>query len=101
VKDFRPISLVHPFAKLVTKLLANRLSWKLEQIVPLNQSAFIRGISILDNFMLVQQTARMFHQKKTCKDPSEIGHHQSLRQSWPFLLVVVQHLGFGPIWHDI
>ena len=25
VKDFRPISLVHNFAKLVTKILANRL----------------------------------------------------------------------------
>jgi hypothetical protein len=29
VKDFRPISLVHTFAKLVTKLLANRLAGKL------------------------------------------------------------------------
>lgn len=30
VKDFRPISLVHSFAKLVTKLLANRLSGRLD-----------------------------------------------------------------------
>jgi hypothetical protein len=29
IKDFRPISLVHSFAKLVTKLLANRLATKL------------------------------------------------------------------------
>jgi hypothetical protein len=29
VKDFRPITLVHIFAKLVTKLLANRLATKL------------------------------------------------------------------------
>jgi hypothetical protein len=32
-KDFRPISLVHSFAKLVTKLLANRLAPKLQQMV--------------------------------------------------------------------
>ena len=48
-KDFRPISLVHSFAKLVTKLLANRLAPKLQEMVSLVQSAFIQ-----DNFMLVQ-----------------------------------------------
>jgi hypothetical protein len=30
VKDFRPISLVHSFAKLVTKVLANQLAGKLK-----------------------------------------------------------------------
>ena len=61
-KDFRPISLVHSFAKLVTKLLANRLAGRLQQMVSPNQSAFIKGRFIQDNFMLVQQTARFLHQ---------------------------------------
>jgi hypothetical protein len=69
VKDFRPISLVHSFAKLITKLLANRLTEHLDNMVSQNQSAFIKGRSILDNFMLVQQTTKMFHQKKCAKDP--------------------------------
>jgi hypothetical protein len=54
IKDSRPISLVHSFAKLVTKILANRLAGKLHQIVTPNQSAFIKGGFIQDNFMLVQ-----------------------------------------------
>jgi hypothetical protein len=33
VKDFRPISLIHSFAKVVTKLLANRLASKLSDLV--------------------------------------------------------------------
>jgi hypothetical protein len=33
VKDFRPISLLHSFAKLITKLLANRLGTKLQEMV--------------------------------------------------------------------
>ena len=34
VKDYEPISLVHSFAKLVTKLMANRLAGHLDQMVP-------------------------------------------------------------------
>jgi hypothetical protein len=64
VKDFRPISIVHSFATLVTKLLANRLAGKLQQMVAPTQSAFIKKRFIQDNFMLVQQTVHFLHQKK-------------------------------------
>ena len=40
-KDFRPISLIHSFAKLVTKVMANRLVPLLPTLVPSNQSAFV------------------------------------------------------------
>jgi hypothetical protein len=42
VTDFRPISLVHSFAKLVTKILANRLVGWLQQMVSPNESTFIK-----------------------------------------------------------
>jgi hypothetical protein len=64
VKDFRPISLVHSVAKLITKILANRLARRLYEMVSPNQSAFIKGRFIQDNFMLVQQTSRLHQQKK-------------------------------------
>jgi hypothetical protein len=64
VKDFRPISLVHSFAKLVTKVLANRLAGKLNDMISPIQSAFMKGRFIQDNFMLVQQTARFLNQQK-------------------------------------
>jgi hypothetical protein len=61
VKDFKPISLVHSFAKLITKLLANWLAERLNEMVSPIQSAFIKGRFIQDNFMLVQQTTRFLH----------------------------------------
>jgi hypothetical protein len=64
VKEFRPISLIHSFAELVTKVLANWLAGWLQRMVSLNQSAFIKKRFIQDNFMLVQQTARLLHQQK-------------------------------------
>jgi hypothetical protein len=67
-RDFRPISLIHSFAKLVTKMLANRLGPYLQELVASNQSAFVRGRSIHgsihDNFMLVQQSIKSLHKKR-------------------------------------
>jgi hypothetical protein len=43
VKDYQPISLVHSFANIVTKILANRLAPKLSDLMSANQSAFVKG----------------------------------------------------------
>jgi hypothetical protein len=48
-------------AKLVTKILANRLGDKLQTMVSQRQSAFIKGRFIQDNFTIVQQTAKLLH----------------------------------------
>jgi hypothetical protein len=54
VKDYTHISLVHSFAKLATKILANwRPAGQLQQMISLNQSALIKKCFIPDNFMLV------------------------------------------------
>jgi hypothetical protein len=55
VKDYRPISLIHSFAKLVRKTSANRLAPVLSSLVSTTQSAFVRGRNIHDNFLFVQQ----------------------------------------------
>jgi len=102
IRDFRPISLVHSFAKLITKNLANRLASKLDAMVSPNQSAFIKGHFIQDNFMLVQQTARFLHQRKQPRILLKLDITKAFDSvSWPFLLEVLRKLGFGPIWCDI
>jgi hypothetical protein len=102
VKDFRTISLVHSFAKLIIKLLANRLAGHLDNIVSQNQSAFIKGRSMLDNFMLVQQTTKMLHQKKCARILLKLDITKAFDSvSWLFLLEVLKHLGFGQMWCDI
>jgi hypothetical protein len=102
VKDFRPISLVHSFGKLITKILANRLASKLDEMVSPNQSAFIKGRFIQANFMLVQQTSRLLHhQKKACLLLKLDITKAFDSVSWPFLIEVMKQLGFGQIWRDI
>jgi hypothetical protein len=102
VKKFRPISLVHSVAKLLTKLLANRLARRLHDMVSPNQSAFIKGRFIQDNYMLVQQTTRYLHQQKQPRMLLKLDISKAFDSvSWPFLLEVLQHLGFGQVWRDI
>jgi hypothetical protein len=101
-KDFRPISLVHSFVKLITKLLANRLAGRLQEMVSTNQSAFIKGRFIQDNFMLVQQTTRFLHQQKQPHILLKLDISKAFNSvAWPFLIEVLQHLGFRQIWCDI
>ncbi|WVZ81056.1 hypothetical protein U9M48_028482 [Paspalum notatum var. saurae] len=87
VKDFSPISFVHSFAKLVTKIMANRLAGQLNQL----------GRFIKDNFMLVQQTARFLHQKQP-RILLKLDISKAFNSvSWPFLLEVLQKFGFEPV----
>jgi hypothetical protein len=64
VSDFRAISLTHSFAKVITKLLANRLAPQLDEHIPINQIVFIKNRCIHDNFIYVQEVIKDLHNKK-------------------------------------
>lgn len=101
-KDFHPISLLHSFAKLYTKILANRLAPLLNSMVATNQSAFIRGCSIHDNFILVQQTVKVLHKQKVPSLFLKLDISKAFDSvSWSFLLEVLSYLGFGISWCNL
>ena len=58
IRDYRPISLMHSFGKLIAKCLARRLALVLNDLVHPCQSAFIQGRSIHDNFHAVHLTCK-------------------------------------------
>jgi len=102
VKDFRPISLIHSFAKLATKILANRLAPLLPSLISTNQSAFVRGRKIHDNFTLVQQMVKSLHKKKEAHILLKLDISKAFDSvSWSFLLEVMCKVGFGQRWRDL
>jgi hypothetical protein len=62
--DFRPISLIHSCAKLVSKVRALRLPKQINQLVSQAQSTFIKRRCIQDNFFYVRNLVRAYHRKK-------------------------------------
>ena len=50
LRDYQPISLIHSFGKLVSKGLALRLAPFMGSLARPNQTAFINGRRIHDNF---------------------------------------------------
>lgn len=64
VGDYRPISLIHSFSKLFTKVLATRLTSYIPALVRDNQSAFIHDRVLHDNFRAVQLSAKFLHRSK-------------------------------------
>jgi hypothetical protein len=63
MRDFSHTSLVHSFGEKFFKLLASHQGPRTPDIVAINQSALIRGRSILENFMLIQSAIRALHGK--------------------------------------
>jgi hypothetical protein len=64
ISDFRPISLIHSIAKIITKVLAIRLGPSMNELISNAQSAFIKRRSIHDNFLYVKNMATRLHKNK-------------------------------------
>nr|GEU39042.1 RNA-directed DNA polymerase, eukaryota [Tanacetum cinerariifolium] len=99
VKDFRPISLIGSFYKIITKILANRLVNVLDGIVNEVQSSFIKDRQILDGpFILneIIQWCKQKHKKALIFKVDFEKAYDSVR--WDFLDEVLRKFGFGDKW---
>ena len=64
IGDYRPINLIHSFEKLVSKALANRVAPRFSAMILPNQSPFMKGHQIHDNFRYVHGMAKALHARK-------------------------------------
>jgi hypothetical protein len=64
VSDYRSISLINSVAKIVTKLLANRLAPHMNSLVSNAQNAFIKKRCIHDNFIYAQRVIQLLYTRR-------------------------------------
>uniref|UniRef100_A0A8R7PTN3 Reverse transcriptase domain-containing protein n=1 Tax=Triticum urartu TaxID=4572 RepID=A0A8R7PTN3_TRIUA len=65
INEFRPISLIHSIAQLITKVLSMRLASVIDRIISPTQTAFQRKKCIHDSYLYVRNTVRALHRNKT------------------------------------
>lgn len=61
MKEYRPIACCNVVYKCITKILAKRLQSVLPYIISPAQAAFVKGRSIADSIMIMQELVRSYH----------------------------------------
>lgn len=83
------------------KGLALRLVPRMPDIVRANQTAFIRGRRIHENFRTVQLACRWLHARRCPTMLLKVDLAKAFDMvAWPFLFEVLEHIGFPLRWHD-
>ena len=101
VGDYRPISLTHSVAKLVSKLMANQLAGSLDLLVSRTQSAFSKRRNIHDNFLYTQNLIKELHRAKYPALFLKLDIAKAFDSvRWDYLLEVLTQMGFGVKWRS-
>ena len=101
IGDYRPISLIHGVAKLLSKTLALRLQPHMGSLISHAQSAFIKKRSIHDNFMYARNLARTFHQTRTPALLLKLDISKAFDSvRLDYLIDLLQRKGFPPRWSN-
>nr|XP_027086510.1 uncharacterized protein LOC113708247 [Coffea arabica] len=100
--QFRPISLCNFVNKLISRILADRLARILPRIISPQQSGFVRGRLISDNFLLAQELLSNIGRTSRNADVAlKLDMSKAYdRVSWMFLTMVLRRFGFREQWID-
>lgn len=96
VHDYRPISLINSFTKLLTKAIANRIGKLVDKIVDEHQFGFTKGRQAVKSILLVQEVYHVLKQDAKKCLILKLDFEKAFDSiSWDFLWQNMKSLGFG------
>ncbi|KAJ9558242.1 hypothetical protein OSB04_012856 [Centaurea solstitialis] len=102
MRDLRPISLCNVLYRILAKVLANRLRPLMERIIGIEQSAFVKGRSIVDNVMIAFEVLHNMKTKYKAKEGDtalKIDISKAYdRVDWRYLEALLLKMGFSTNW---
>ncbi|GJT45806.1 putative RNA-directed DNA polymerase, eukaryota, reverse transcriptase zinc-binding domain protein [Tanacetum coccineum] len=100
-QDVRPISLIGTHYKIISKLLANRLSKVIDKVVSKEQSAFISGRQILDGPLIISEIIQWYKKRKKKMLIFKVDFEKAFDSlSRNYLDFILASLGFGSKWRS-
>lgn len=99
VDSFRPISLQNCSLKIITKILTTRLQREIASLIDLDQTGFIRGRSITENFVYAMELVQCCHKRKTPTLVLKLDFAKAFDTvSWDGLATILSARGFCDVW---
>ncbi|GKD20048.1 kinase-like domain, beta-lactamase/transpeptidase-like protein [Tanacetum coccineum] len=97
--DFRPISLIGCYYKIIAKMLAERVKRVVGNVVGEVQNAFIKGRYILDGVLIANETMEFLKRKKKKGLVFKVDFEKAYDSiNWRFILDLMKIMGFGEKW---
>ncbi|GKC45930.1 transposon TX1 [Tanacetum coccineum] len=94
--DFRPISLIGCYYKIIVKMLAERVKCVVGYVVGEEQNAFIKDRFILDGVLIANETMEYLKKKKEKSLIFKVDFEKAYDSiNWRFLLDIMKRMRFG------
>ena len=98
-KDFRPISLQNCPIKIITKILTTRLQRHIGDLIDIDQTGFIKGRSISENFVYATELVQLCHRRKIPTVVLKLDFAKAFDSvCWDSALKILSSRGFPQKW---
>lgn len=97
--DYRPISLIGCYYKIITKVMAHRVKKVVGKLIGDVQNAFIEGRYILDGVLIANETMDFLKKTKKKSLIFKVDFEKAYDSlNWDFLSEIMRCMGFGSKW---
>ncbi|XP_071705014.1 uncharacterized protein [Rutidosis leptorrhynchoides] len=99
LSEYRPISLIDSFYKIIAKLLSNRIKNFIPNLVGFEQSAFIKGRNIMDGVLIANESLEFLRSKHMKSMVFKVNFEKAFDSlNWEFLDEMMFLMGFDFKW---